>query len=230
MPLPPNKIIIAIDGASSTGKSSIAKRLARRLSYTHVDTGAMYRAVTYGLLQNRIPIDDNSALLAYLDDLKIRLAVGDRELSVFLNDMDITAHIRTPEVSDQVSQVAAISAVRRLLVEQQREMGLLGGIVMDGRDIGTVVFPQAQLKIFLHCNLEYRVERRHQELLSSGIEIEQEEVRHNLVHRDHIDSTRTDSPLKQAEDAILVDNTSRSIEETVEEIYHLAMDKIGTVD
>lgn len=221
-------IIIAIDGASSTGKSSIARRLAKRLKYTHIDTGAMYRAVTYHFMTHRVDLTDQNAIDSSLLGIKIRIHSDGNSTRVLLQGQDITQHLRTPLVSDHVSEVAALSAVRRVLVEQQQEMGAEGGIVMDGRDIGTVVFPSAALKIFLHCDLSLRVSRRHAELMEAGVDIDQEEVRQNLLHRDHIDSTRLDSPLRQAEDALRVNNSSRSIDETVEFLYQLALERMPT--
>ena len=221
-----NKIVIAIDGFSSTGKSTIAKRLAKQLNYIYVDTGAMYRAVTYFALKNDFIKNkklDSEALISSLQDMNISFKFND-ELGfaeVYLNGENIESEIRTLEVSSYVSHVATLSQVRRKLVEQQQLMGKGKGIVMDGRDIGTVVFPDAELKIFMTASVETRAKRRFKELLECEHNLSYDKVLENVITRDRIDSTREDSPLVIADNAIEIDNSHLNIEEQVETILKL---------
>ncbi len=206
------KIIIAIDGFSSTGKSTLAKQLAKHLSYVYADTGAMYRAVAFFAMQKGfigINFFNKEALIANLPDIKLHFEFNS-ELGfaeMYLNDVNIEKEIRTLEVSNFVSLVAEISEVRTKLVEQQQKMGNEKGIVMDGRDIGTVVFPKAELKIFMTASAETRAKRRFDEMKSKGQEVSFEEVLKNVEQRDYIDTHREDSPLRQADDAIEIDNS-----------------------
>ena len=206
------KITIAIDGFSSTGKSTLAKQLAKQLGYVYVDTGAMYRAVAFFAMQNGyISKDffDKQKLINSLPFIKLHFVfnsdLGFAEM--YLNDTNIEKDIRTLEVSNFVSLVAEVSEVRAKLVEQQQEMGKEKGIVMDGRDIGTVVFPDAELKIFMTASAETRAQRRFDELNEKGQEVSYEQVLKNVVDRDYIDTHRDDSPLRMAEDAIEIDNS-----------------------
>ena len=221
-----NKIVIAIDGFSSTGKSTIAKRLAKQLNYIYVDTGAMYRSVTYFALKNDFIKNkklDSEALISSLQDINISFKFND-ELGfaeVYLNGENIESEIRTLEVSSYVSPVATLSQVRRKLVEQQQLMGKGKGIVMDGRDIGTVVFPDAELKIFMTASVETRAKRRFKELLECEHNLSYDKVLENVITRDRIDSTREDSPLVIADNAIEIDNSDLNIEEQVETILKL---------
>ncbi len=215
------KITIAIDGYSSCGKSTLARGLARSLNYIFIDSGAMYRGVTLYALENNLIADEQvqkTALIAALPS--IALSFERSELSghpeLLLNGQNVEKEIRVPRVSNQVSKVAAIREVREKLVEEQRKLGRHGGIVMDGRDIGSVVFPDAELKLFITAALEVRVERRFTELTKKGIEISRNEVRENLQDRDHLDSTRAESPLIRAVDAILLDNSQLNREEQLE--------------
>ncbi len=202
------KITIAIDGYSSCGKSTLAKALAQSLGYIYVDSGAMYRAVTLYFLQQHIDFTDESAVESALEQINIHFQKNENgQNRTVLNGEDVEREIRQMEVSSKVSQVAAIPLVRRAMVEQQRKMGHQKGIVMDGRDIGTVVFPDAELKIFLTASPEIRAMRRFNELQHKGIKNTLAEVRENLTMRDRIDSTREDSPLRQAIDAVVIDNT-----------------------
>lgn len=221
------KIIIAIDGFSSTGKSTIAKKLAKQLNYIYVDTGAMYRAVTYFALDQKLIGEDffySEKLIERLDEIKITFkfneALGFAE--VYLNGQNIEKAIRTLEVSKYVSPVATISQVRQKLVDEQQAMGKDKGIVMDGRDIGTVVFPNAELKIFMTATAETRAERRYKELLERGHNLSYDDVLENVTTRDRIDSTREDSPLVRAEDAVEIDNSNLTINAQVEQILQLA--------
>ena len=205
-------MIIAIDGHSSTGKSTLAKQLAAHLGYIYVDSGAMYRAVTlFGLEQGVIGAQkfDRNALISAVKNLRIEFKINkDQSTSLFLNDSKVSSEIRSMKVSNFVSQVAAIAEIRELLVEEQRRMGAQKGIVMDGRDIGTVVFPDAELKIFMTASTETRAKRRYQELIAKGQKIDFESVLDNVKSRDHKDTTRKKSPLKQAKDAIVLDNSA----------------------
>ena len=222
-----NKIIIAIDGHSSTGKSTVARRLAKHLGYVYVDTGAMYRAVTlYGMRLGLIDKNhfDKEGLIAVLKDINIRFEVSPKTnlAEVILNGENVEKEIRTLAVSSFVSPVATIHEVRVKLVEQQQQMGKEKGIVMDGRDIGTVVFPTATLKLFMTATAKDRAERRYKELLERGDQVTYEDVLKNVVNRDHIDSTRKDSPLRQASDAIKIDNSNMTLDEQFEHILGLA--------
>ncbi|SHG96644.1 (d)CMP kinase [Flagellimonas flava] len=220
------KITIAIDGYSSTGKSTIAKKLAQTLDYIYVDTGAMYRAVTlYAIRSGYIgKTEDIPALIQNLPAIQLQF-VPNQDLGyseMFLNDENVEREIRTMEVSGQVSKIAAIPEVRHKLVEMQQQMGNGGGLVMDGRDIGTVVFPNAELKIFMTASPDARATRRYKELLDRGEEVSFEEVLENVQKRDFIDSTRETSPLRKAEDAIEFDNSDMGLEEQFERIYDFA--------
>ncbi|MDA8886297.1 (d)CMP kinase [Bacteroidia bacterium] len=207
-----NKIIIAIDGHSSCGKGTLAKNLAKELGYLFIDSGAMYRAVTLYLLRNNIPLEEVAEDPALLGNIKITF-VYDAEKSfyeTYLNGENVEKEIRSMEVSRRVSPVSAIRTVRLFLVAQQQNIGANRGVVMDGRDIGTVVFPDAELKIFMTASAEIRAKRRYEELQKKGIHVNYQEVLHNIRERDHIDSTRDESPLAKAEDAITLDNSAMS--------------------
>lgn len=219
------EIIIAIDGFSACGKSSTARKVAEILGYIFIDTGAMYRAVALYLLDHEVSVMEvTPELQDALDQMEIDFRI-DRETGraeTWLNGVNVEEDIRTPRVSSIVSEVAALSPVRRVLVAQQQQMGRRKGIVMDGRDVGTVVFPNAELKIFMTASLECRIERRRQQLAEKGVVASIAEIKENLLHRDHIDSTRDDSPLRQAEDAILLDNTELSFTDQVTFIVNRA--------
>lgn len=221
------KIIVAIDGYSSTGKSTIAKQLAKALSYVYVDTGAMYRAVTLFAIKKHLVSDnhlDKEILIDLLDEIELRFKYNaELELSeMFLNGENVEKEIRQMEVSQFVSLIAEIEAVRVKLVAMQQNMGKEKGLVMDGRDIGTVVFPEAELKIFMTASPEKRASRRYKELLDRGEEVEFEDVLKNVQKRDHIDSTREFSPLKKAKDAIVFDNSDMGLEEQFERLLNFA--------
>ncbi|WP_282070039.1 (d)CMP kinase [Olleya namhaensis] len=219
-------ITIAIDGFSSTGKSTVAKQLAKHLGYIYVDTGAMYRAVTLYTMQNGW-IDKNQfdvdALVSNLDKIVISFTFNP-ELGfaeVYLNGVNIEREIRTLEVSSFVSKVAAIPEVRYQLVKQQQKMGKDKGVVMDGRDIGTVVFPYAELKLFMTASADKRAIRRFDELIGRGDNVKYEDVLRNVKERDYIDSHREDSPLVQAEDAIAIDNSDLTLEQQFDTVLNL---------
>lgn len=226
-----SKIIIAIDGYSSTGKSTIAKQLAKVLGYVYVDTGAMYRAVTLYALQHDLISKDEflkEKLIESLPDIQLQFHFNAEKgfAEIYLNGKNVEEKIRTLEVSNYVSQVAAVPEVRKKQVEQQHKFGKEKGIVMDGRDIGTVVFPEAELKLFMTASAETRAQRRYDELLQKGEKVTFEEVLENVKSRDHIDSTRKDSPLLQAPDAVVIDNSEMSLDEQFEKILALAKNAI----
>jgi len=217
---------IAIDGFSSTGKSTIAKLIAAKYNFIYVDTGAMYRAVALFAMQNRLigkDFIDKNSLLSKLKDISLTFQfntdLGFAEM--FLNKVNVENKIRTLEVSQYVSQIATISEVRRKLVSEQQEMGKLGGIVMDGRDIGTVVFPNADLKLFMTASADKRATRRYTELIEKGDAVSFEDILFNVQERDRIDSTREDSPLVMADDAIEFDNSDMGITAQFEKICAL---------
>lgn len=214
-------IIIAIDGWSSCGKSTLAKALAKKLNYAYIDTGAMYRACTYFFIKHQIDLKDEDAVEAALKNIQINFKSIEGINTTFLNGKNVEQEIRSMEVSNLVSPVAELSVVRKFLVRQQQAMGQQKSVVLDGRDIGTVVFPNAELKIFLTAEPEVRAKRRFEELKEKGIEITLSEVITNLQERDHIDSTRADSPLKQAEDAHLIDNTYMDLETSIHTVLEL---------
>jgi cytidylate kinase len=226
------KITIAVDGYSSTGKSTVAKAIARKLNYIYVDTGAMYRAVTLFCLQNGL-IDPSGKisdrLKTMLQNIKIefRKSGGSETADTYLNGVNVEKEIRSIETANHVSEVSAISEVRELLVGQQQLMGRFKGIVMDGRDIGTVVFPDAELKIFMTASPEIRTMRRFSELKAGGINITEEEVRKNIEERDFIDTHREISPLKQAVDAVVLDNSNMTPEEQLEWLYEKVREICG---
>lgn len=220
------KITIAIDGFSSTGKSTLAKQLAKHLGYVYVDTGAMYRAITFFAMQNGyISKDflDAETLINSLSFIKLHFEfnadLGFAEM--FLNDKNVETEIRTLEVSNYVSKIAEISQVRSKLVEQQQEMGKNKGIVMDGRDIGTVVFPDAELKIFMNATTTVKAQRRYDELIGNGQNVTFDEVLKNVQERDFIDTHRDDSPLVKANNAIEIDNSNLTREEQFEKVLKL---------
>jgi cytidylate kinase len=215
------KIIITIDGWSSCGKSTLAKQLAKALGYIYVDSGAMYRAITLHFLRNHIDWTDKSAVKEALKDISLEFEYNEKseQSEIFLNGENVEYVIRDLVIAEKVSDIAAIREVRKYAVAQQQKMGRNRGIVMDGRDIGTVVFPDAELKIFMTADNAVRVERRFQELYEKNPNITIDEVKANLELRDYIDSHRDVSPLRQAEDALLLDNTNL----TEKEQFHKAL-------
>jgi len=219
--------IVAIDGPAGAGKSAIAQCVARRLGYTYVDTGAMYRAVAWKSLQEGAPLSEPRRIIVLAGAMSIRFDRTDGQ-RIFADGVDVTEAIRTAEVTRLSSPVSAISGVRRRLVEMQREMGAAGGIVMEGRDIGTVVFPHAEVKVFLTASPEERARRRKLELNGKGIEADVEELAAQMRERDQRDSSRNDSPLKQAPDAIPIDTTNLSIDQVVERVVAIYKEKTGS--
>lgn len=215
------KIIIAIDGHSSCGKSTVAKEIAKELAYIYIDSGAMYRAVTLFALRQKLAENgqvDEPALIARLNEINIefRFNPSSKKNETYLNDENVEDEIRQLPVSQHVSPVATIREVREAMVNLQQEMGKNKGIVMDGRDIGTVVFPEAELKIFMTAKPSVRAQRRYDELVAKGESVSFDEILENVIERDRIDSSRAVSPLKQADDALILDNSYLSREEQLE--------------
>ncbi|HEU4861361.1 MAG TPA: (d)CMP kinase [Chitinophagaceae bacterium] len=218
------KIIIAIDGWSSCGKSTLAKELAKELGYVYVDSGAMYRAITLYFLRNHVDWTDKTEVKKALKEISLEFVFNEnsQQTEMHLNDENVEYVIRDLVVAEKVSDVAAIKEVRKFAVDQQQLMGKKKGVIMDGRDIGTVVFPKAELKIFLTADKAVRVERRFKELFEKNPNVTIEEIKANLEMRDYIDSNREESPLRKADDAILVDNTNLTAKETLQKVVKLA--------
>ncbi len=219
-------LAIAIDGPSGAGKSTIARLLAADLRFIYVDTGALYRAVGYTMLQKGIDPADAAAVEERLPELQVELRYVDGVQRVFVNDEDVSDCIRTPEVSMAASAVSALPAVRQFLLQLQRDLAASSNVIMDGRDIGTVVLPDAGLKIFLTASPEERARRRYLELQEKGVDTTLEAVLEDMRQRDHNDSNRAAAPLKAAEDAVMVDTTGCSLEEAVERMKKLAKERI----
>ena len=201
-------ITIAIDGYSSCGKSTIAKALAKKLHFIYIDSGAMYRAVTLYFLRNNVDLNEHEAVLSALSEIHLNFHSRDYQSHITLNDEEVSDEIRQMPVSELVSNVSAIREVRVEMVRQQQRMSKSKNIIMDGRDIGTVVFPDADLKLFMTADPKVRAERRFKELMLKGEDVTMEEVFENIAHRDYLDTTRDESPLVRAEDAIILDNTT----------------------
>jgi CMP/dCMP kinase len=221
------KIIIAIDGPAASGKSTTAKVVARYLGYLHIDTGAMYRAMALKVLRARIPSHDIHAIEELAKSTSVRLATKEgNKVRVELDGKEVSGEIRLPEVTKSVSAVSAIRAVRNLMVKEQRAMGKEGGIVLEGRDIGTVVFPNAELKIFLTADVRERAKRRMKELASTSIQVSVDDLEKEIIERDKIDSERELSPLRKAHDAVELNTTNLSIDQQVEFIVQKAKEII----
>jgi CMP/dCMP kinase len=219
------KLIIAIDGPVGSGKSTVARRVAEMLGYVYVDTGAMYRALALKASRDKVALDAHDDLAQMADETRIDLRNDKGAQKIFLDDADVTSAIRSPEVSQAASKIAVIPGVRRVLVAEQRRVGQLGGVVMEGRDIGTIVFPDADLKIFLTASAEVRAERRWREHQAKGDAIDLERTLAEIHDRDRRDLERESSPLKRAPDAVLVDSTSMDAEEVARLISQLAREK-----
>lgn len=229
-----DKIVIAIDGYSSCGKSTLARELAKELHYVFIDSGAMYRGITLYALQNNLIHNselERGNIILSLDNITLNFKLNSETKSpeLYLNNVNVENEIRTPLVSSFVSHIAAIKEVREKLVAAQREMGDYGGIVMDGRDIGSVVFPNAELKLFVTAAVDERVNRRYKELIDKGIETSKEEVKANLTQRDLIDTTRKESPLIQVSDAVVIDNTELTRSEQLNLALELIENKVGSL-
>jgi cytidylate kinase len=222
------KIIITIDGWSSCGKSTLAKQMAKQLGYVYIDSGAMYRAITLYFLRNHIDWTDTAEVVAALQNIFIEFHFNEKsqQSEIFLNDENVEYLIRDLVIAEKVSDVAAIKEVRTFAVSQQQKMGEKKGVVMDGRDIGTTVFPTAELKIFMTADIAVRVERRFKEMFEKNPNITIEEVKNNLEMRDYIDSNREVSPLRKATDAVEIDNTNITMEDQLEIGLKLAKEKL----
>jgi cytidylate kinase len=229
------KITIAIDGFSSTGKSTIAKQLANKLHYIYVDSGAMYRAVTlFAMQQGLISLFkfQKNELITQLDNIELKFVFNEKlgYGEIYLNNESVEDKIRSLAVSNLVSKVAEVSEIRKKLVKQQQAMGIHKGVVMDGRDIGTVVFPEAELKFFISASAKIRAKRRYDELIKKGEKVSFKDILKNVEERDFIDTTRNDSPLLKAKDAIEIDNSNLSIKEQFDTIYKIALSKIKAIN
>ena len=217
-----NKINIAIDGFSASGKSTIAKKIARLLNYVYLDTGAMYRAVTLYFLENKVDISKIDLVNSALAKIQLKFIANNGNNHIFLNGTDVSESIRSLEVSNYVSQVAEVSSVRRFLVSQQKVIAQDRGVIMDGRDIGTVVMPDAELKIYLTTDENVRIARRYKELSEKGFETSYDDIKTNIRSRDIIDSTREDSPLRIAPNSLIIDNSKEEEDEVIEYIFTIA--------
>ncbi|MDQ0213713.1 cytidylate kinase [Oikeobacillus pervagus] len=219
-------INIAIDGPAAAGKSTVAKLIAEKMHYTYIDTGAMYRALTYKALKQNVNVEMEQELVDLLKQTKIDLQPGEKGQLVFLDNEDVTNFIRTSKVTNTVSIVAKHPNVRFEMVKRQKEFAKKGGVVMDGRDIGTHVLPNAEAKIFLSASVEERAKRRYTENISKGFKEDLEKLKEEIARRDQLDSEREASPLKKAEDAVVVDTTSLSIEDVVEKIMSVVSERV----
>lgn len=222
------KIIIAIDGYSACGKSSTAKMVAARMGYAYIDTGAMYRAVTLYFKENHVQLTNEKEVEKALSEIQISFRHNEKnnQNETYLNGLNVENEIRKMYISEHVSEVSALPQVRHAMVAQQQRMGKKRGVVMDGRDIGTMVFPDAELKIFMEANMRMRATRRQQELLEKKQMVNLEDIMKNLEHRDHLDTTRKESPLVRATDAYLLDSSYITLEEQVEIVVSMAVSKI----
>jgi len=214
--------VVAIDGPAASGKSTTARLVAERLGFLYLDTGAMYRAVTWRALEERIDPDDAAGLEELVGRIRLDLAGDAGGSRVLVDGEDVTERIREPRISREVSRVSRVPAVRRAMVAAQRALGERGAVVVEGRDIGTVVFPRAAVKIFLAASIEERARRRREELRRAGTEQDLDELREEIRRRDELDSAREDSPLRQAEDAVRIDTTGLTVEEQVERVVAIA--------
>ena len=218
-------ISVAIDGPSGAGKSTVARAAAARLGYVYVDTGAMYRAIGLAVCRRGISGEDAAGIAAALPEIEIRLAYQDGAQRVMLNDEDVSDAIRTPEIAHYASKVSAVPEVRQFLLDVQRDMAKKGNILMDGRDIGTVILPDAPVKIFLTASAEKRAERRYLELCQKDRQLTRESVLHDIVERDRQDMTRAVAPLMQAEDAVLLDTSKMTLEESIDAVLQIIRKK-----
>lgn len=221
-----HKIVVAVDGPAGAGKSSISKIVAKKLGYLYIDTGAMYRSVTWAVLHNHIDVNNQKAVEALLPELDLTMEASDDSCKVFIAGQDVTDFIRTPQVNNAVSIVASYKGVRQYLVERQRLIAEAGGVILDGRDIGSVVLPNAELKIYLTASVEARAMRRYLEVKGTVNEQTLEDIKDSVMQRDDMDKNRKESPLIQVEDAVLVDSSEMTFDETVEYILHLVQERI----
>ncbi len=221
---------IAIDGPSGSGKSTVGKALAERLGYLYIDTGAMYRAVALKVKEEAVGLEDELKLFQLASSLQLTFASKGKETHVLCNGKDVTEIIRSPEMSRLASDISKKKVVREALVQKQREMGKGGGVVLEGRDIGTVVFPEAEIKFYLDAKAEERGRRRFRELIEKGIQVNFGETLEEVQKRDHNDMSRDHSPLKKAEDAIFIDSTEHTVDEIVEEMVRVVQEKVKSFE
>jgi CMP/dCMP kinase len=221
------RISIAIDGPAAAGKSTVAKIVAENLAYVYIDTGAMYRALTYKALREGVSLHDEPDMISLLNATSIELFPGESGQKVLIDGVEVTNEIRTAEVTNQVSYASVHEQVRKEMVNRQQLFAKNGGVVMDGRDIGTHVLPEAEVKVFLLASVDERAQRRHAENLQKGFDSDLEQLKEEIAARDKIDSEREVAPLKKADDAVVIDTTSLSIADVVEKIMGLALERIG---
>jgi cytidylate kinase len=221
------KITIAIDGPAASGKSTTAREVARRLGYIYIDTGAMYRAVTLKALENQVNVREINKVAQLAKKVKIEFGKNNQKTIIYLDGKDVSDDIRAPRIDQQISPVAANPKVRKVMVKKQQEMGKHGGVVLDGRDIGTVVFPNAEMKIYMLASVEERALRRKREMEQKGLEIDLDKIENDIQYRDRQDMGRSHGPLKKAEDALEIDTTRLTIEQQVDLILKLAKEKIS---
>ncbi|WP_297456504.1 (d)CMP kinase [Persephonella sp.] len=220
-------MIITIDGPAGSGKSTIAKMLAKELGFTYIDTGAMYRAVALMVKREGIDPDNANAVVELMKKIQIDLKPAENGVQVFLNGEDVSREIRTEEIGKIASKIARHSEVRKILVQMQRELGLRAkNVVIEGRDTGTVIFPDADIKFFFTASPEVRAERRYKELKEKGLNISYEEILKEIKERDHLDETRKDSPLRPAEDAIIIDTTDKSLSDVFQNVLKIIKDRL----
>ena len=217
-------LVIAIDGPAASGKSTTARLLAQHLGYMYIDTGAMYRAVTLAILRRHINLGDQEAVIRIVLEINIQLKMKENGLRTFLNDEDVSEAIRAPEIDEVISIISSNIRLREIMVEKQRKIAQAGGIIMDGRDIGTVVLPNAHIKIFMQADLDSRAKRRYEELCEKGIKTPLTKIKNEIELRDHLDSTRETSPLIPATDAHIIDTTHLSIDEQVHAVLNIIHD------
>jgi cytidylate kinase len=218
------RLRIAIDGPAASGKSTTARLLAYKLGYIYIDTGAMYRAATKAILDAQVDYQDEKSAINIIRDAEIHILLKNNKQHTFLNAQDVTEQIRTPEIDRAISAISAYPDVRSIMVKKQRELAEIGGVVMDGRDIGTVVLPDAELKIYMVASLEARAKRRKLDLENKNVQLSLDEIKQDIARRDKIDSSRVDSPLMKAPDAVELDTTDLSINEQVEWINNRVME------
>lgn len=223
------KLTIAIDGPAGAGKSTVAQIVAQRLNYIYIDTGAMYRAITWKVMNNKISNADKKIIIQVARDALLRLEYTNGKTQVFVDDIEVTDEIRTPDVSARVAEVAQIAEIREILISKQRAMAECGGVVMDGRDICAYVLPDAEIKLFLTASIEERAMRRWKELVDKGIDVKLEDIQRDIACRDKKDCEREVAPLIKAHDAILIDTTELSIEGAVEKILDICKERTGLV-
>jgi len=225
--LDPRKLVIAIDGPAASGKSTTAKLAARKLAYLHVDTGAMYRAITVKVLRAGLALDDRRGIGKLMESTRVELRAANGESLVLLDGEDVSDEIRSVAVTGAVSAVSSLREVRQAMVREQRALGRDGGIVLEGRDIGTVVFPDADLKFFMVAGIEARARRRRLDLASDGVDADLGSLMRDIEERDRKDSSRKESPLRKAEDAVEIDTSSMTIEEQVDMVVRIVREKLG---